>query len=206
MKALIIFVLVAGSLLAQSDSSNVQLSNGVPNVAYTRIFAYSGTNISYICTALSSQPTVLPIFVTNVTLASPAVATVSNHGYYFATGITQKILVYISGATGAWINLNGLKIFTPITTGAFNITNTDGTNFDSSGMGTWATQSISTSTRAPRAASSVWSVQKMIYNSDNVLVLAMNPVRVNTTQTGIASLSGGITGFSFPCQDPTIYQ
>jgi hypothetical protein len=204
MKLFSIFLLSAIALRAQSDSPNVQMSNGVPNVAYTKILAYSGTNLSYICEALSTQPTISTITVTSISNANPGIVTAANHGFYYASGATQKILVYISGATGGWATLNGLKVLTPTSSGLFSIQTTAGVNFDTSGFGAWGAQAVVVSTRAPKTTSSVWSVQVFGTESD-LTTLISNPVAPGS-QSGIAGLTGGSTALRFPCALPSIYQ
>lgn len=204
MKLFSILFLSALCLQAQSDSPNVTMSNSSPNTAYTTILAYSGSNLSYVCKALSTQPTIGTITFTSVSNANPGIVTSSNHGFYYASGATQKILVYISGATAGWSTLNGLKVLTPTSSGLFSIQTTAGANFDTSGFGAWGAQSVTVSTRAPKITSSVWSVQ--VYQTEsNLPTIIANPVTPGN-QSGLAALSGGSTAYKSACALPSIYQ
>jgi len=204
MKKLTILFVSALALLAQSDSPNVTISNSAPNVAYTQILAYDTGVLTYICKALSTQPVVSTITVSTISNANPGVATATSHGFYYASGATQKILVFISGATSGWSTLNGFKILTPTSTGAFSIQTTAGVNFNTSGFGSFSGQTIVVSTRAPKLTSAVWSIQDFQSESGNPTIID-NPVKVPTGTT-IQSLSGGISSYSFPCSAPAIHQ
>lgn len=205
MKKLTLFLATAFALLAQSDSPNYTQSNGAPNMAYTRIFGYSGTNIIYICKALSAQPQTSTITVTSISNANPGVVSAAAHGFYYESGVTQKILVFISGATGMWSTLNGFKVLVPASTGTFTILTTAGANFNTSGFGAWGAQSITVTTRAPKITDSVWSVENYSNDGSNLLKIIDNAV-LAPTSSSLSKLGGGSTQFGFPCAAPTIHQ
>lgn len=205
MKLFSFLILSAVALRAQSDSPNFTMSNGVPDTAYTTILAYSGTDLSYLCKALSTQPgNPGTITVSSISNANPGVVTATSHGFYYSATSKQKILVYISGATGGWATLNGLKVFTPASSGSFTITTTAGTNFNTSGFGAWGAQSVVVSTRAPKTTSLIWSVQ-VFGTESNLPTLIANPVTPGS-QSGIAGLTGGSTAFKSACALPNIFQ
>jgi len=201
-----ILALTMTALLAfAGDSPNFTLGNGVPDTAYTTIIHYTNGNADYLCKALSTQ-NVSTITVSSITNASPGVMTATAHGFYYDVGVTQHILVYITGATGGWSTLNGLKMLVPTSANAMAIYSTAGVAFNTGAFGTFVGQTIVVSTRAPKATSSYWAVSPIVYDaSGNATILAW-AAKPNTGQSGIAQLTGGTTGYVFPCSAPNVYE
>lgn len=198
MKTLLLALLFVSTLRAQSDSPNVILSGGQPNVGYTTILHYTGSNNDYICSARSNQPTLATITISTVSNANPGSATATGHGFYFATGIAQKIVVYISGATGGWVTMNGVHILTPTSANALAL------DIDTTAFGAWGAQVVTVVTRAPNTLSSIWAVRSLMYDASNNLTMIANAA----TKTGTSGLDlgGGSTAYQFTCAAPTAVQ
>lgn len=181
-----------------SAQNNVVVSNHNQDAAETTIIHYTANVADYICKAKSTQD-ISTISVSTVSNANPGVATATAHGLYFATGVTQKVLVFVSGATTGWTGINGFHVITPTSANAFSF------DVDTSGYGSFAGQTIVVSTRAPKATASVWSVNPIVSDgSGNPTILAWAVV-VPTSGT-LANLTGGQTGYRFPCALPTSYE
>lgn len=190
---------------AQADSAIVTISGGNPNLGYTTIIHYTSNVADYVCKAVSTQP-LDPInsyvTVTAISNANPGVMTAASHGFYYATGVTQKFVAYISGLTGNWTPLNGLHVLTPASSGTLN-TDVDTTSFGS------LTGTIVVQTRAPKATAKVWAVQALVSDASGNLTISAWSVPTTGTgsgQSGIASLTGGSPAFKFPCSAPGAYQ
>ncbi len=178
--------------------SNVIISSLPPQDAVTTIIHYTAGVADYTCKALSSQST-STIAVTTVSNANPGIMTATAHGLYFATGVTQVALVFISGATGGWATLNGFHLVTPTSANALSI------NVDTSGFGAWGAQSIVMSTRVPKATASVWSVSPIVSDAGGNPTIIAWTVPVPSSGT-LSNLVGGQTSMKFPCAAPSSYQ
>lgn len=193
-----LFALLISSVSVLSQTVPVTISPAPPPIAYTTINHFTGSNLDYSCKANATQnPST--ITVSAISNAAPASATATAHGFYFATSVTQKIVVFISGLSGNWAPLNGFKIMVPTSANAMNILNTDGTNFDSSTFGAVTGTGVFT-TRAPRATDKVWSVATYVYDASGNQTLTLWPVP--TSGTTLQDLRGGQTAFVSACAAP----
>ena len=144
-----VIVVIAGVLAAAALSqvpqvSPVSISQWVPPQAVT-FMMYPGTT-SYLCRAYSMQATASTITVTSWSNASPTVATATAHGlgdYATSASLVPNPVVYITGASGSWANLNGAPVATVLSADTFSIP------FDASAAGT-APTTITVTTQAPR--------------------------------------------------------
>lgn len=201
MRFLTLLVLTVAVLFGQSDSPNVTLSPGPPVIGYTTILHYSGTTVDYTCTARSTQEIVKTVTISTVSNANPGSMTATSHGFYYASGVTQKILVFISGATGGWAPINGLHILTPTSANALAL------DVDTTAYGAWGSQVVVVSTRAPKATDTVWTVKSFVYDGSGNLTITANAVRkAPGNGTTIQDLSGGSTQRQFACAAPASYQ
>lgn len=179
--------------------SNVTISSLPQETAITTIIHYTAGVADYTCKAKSTQDPAATITVSTVSNASAGIMTATAHGLYFATGVTQIALVFISGATGGWTGINGFHLVTPTSANALSI------NVDTSGFGAYGAQSIVVTTRAPKVTASIWSVSPIVSDaSGNATIIAWE-VPVPTTGT-LANLVGGQTALRFPCAAPSSYQ
>lgn len=154
------FIVLLLAALAVNAQTEMRLSQRNPDTGYQMILTYSGSNLLYLCKANSIQPTSPSISITSVSNAAAAVITVSG-GHGFNTSALP--LVTISGGTGNWTPLNASLTATVINSTTFSVP------IDSSGFGV-VTGTLVYTTRAPRTTSSVWSVQKFVYDgSDNMI-------------------------------------
>lgn len=147
------FILLLLAAITAHAQSEVRFSQRNPDTPYQIIIGYSGTNISYVCTANSIQPTSPSISITSATAASPIVFTVSGgHGFYVSTKNLPSVT--ISGGTGNWAAVNGTFTATIISSTTFSIS-TNGTGFGA------VTGTLVFTTRAPRTTMPVWSVKSL---------------------------------------------
>lgn len=191
-----IFALSAASLVAQEGAA-VRISPAAISDAYTKIIHYTAGVADYTCLALSSQFNVSTITVSAISNANPGSMTATAHGFYFATGVTQKFLVFISGLTGSWTPLNGMHVLTPTSANAL------ATDVDTTGFGA-LTGTIVVTTKAPQVTAKVWQVQALVADGSGQITILAWPV--NVSGSTLSDLTGGTTAFRFACTAPPAYQ
>jgi hypothetical protein len=195
---LVLLSFLAVTVLAQ-EGAPIRISPAPVSEAYTQILHYTANIADYTCLALSSQPgTPSTITVSAISNANPGSMTATAHGFYFATGVTQKFAVWISGLTGNWTPLNGVHVLTPTAANAL-ATDVDTTTFGA------VTGTIVVSTRAPKVTDKVWSVQPLVSDGSGNLTIIAWPV-ITSSITSLATLTGGTNAFKFACTAPTSYQ
>ena len=173
-------ILFITTAFAQSE---VRIAERNPDTAFQSILGYSGSNLVYICKALSLQPESAAISIASATNANPVVFTVSG-GHGFSTSI--KPSVTISGGTGNWTAVNGVSTATIINSTTFSIP------VDSAAFGAVAGTLVYRS-RAPLTTSAIWSVQFLVYDGSNNIISS--------------SWAGGTTAPTKTCTGaPTQYQ
>lgn len=191
----IIFLLAFSALVAFAQSL-AQCEQH--QVACTQIIHYTANIADYICWAPSGQPS-STITVSAISNANTGVMTATAHGFYYASGVTQKIVVFISGLNGNWTPLNGLHVLIPASANSFT------TDVDTTAFGA-VTGTIVVTTKAPRATSRIWSVQSLVADgSGNQTILSFAANSVSVTGT-LSDLTSGTTGFVFACAAPASYQ
>lgn len=202
MKVLIVSLIFAGLAFAQGTSNpiNVKIAADPGGEAITVITHYTSGNPDYICRAKSQQQDVSTITVSAISNANTGVMTATSHGFYYATGTTQKLVVFISGLTGNWTPLNGFHVLTPADANSLT-TDVDTTTFGA------VTGTPAVSTRAPRATAKVWSVQVIVYDTTTT---PANPViqawAALATGASLVDLKGGSTAYAFACAMPAAYE
>jgi hypothetical protein len=188
------FIASACVLLAQAE---VKLSQQPENIAYTQILVYSGSAVSYICTAQSLQPQ-SQIAVTTISNANPGSATSTGHGIFYNANGTAKIVAFISGATGMWTPINGTHVLTPTSANAFNL------DVDTSTFGAWGAQSVIITTKAPLITKAIWTVQNFVSDSSgNPIFIAY---RADATTSSLGTLGSGSTRPNSTCAASAAYQ
>lgn len=197
MKRLIASLLA--SVWVLSAQTEVKLSQQPENIAYTQILVYSGTNVSYICTAQSLQnPS--QIAVSTISNANPGVVTATAHGMYFLPPGTTgaRVVVFISGATGGWASINGTHATIPVDADHFTF------GVDTTAFGSFSGQSIIVTTKAPLTTKSIWTVQSFVSDaSGNPVFIAY---RADATTTSLGTLGSGSSRPNGTCTAPTAYQ
>lgn len=154
---ILLLLLVALSAFAQQE---VRFSQNNPDTGYQIVLGYSGTNIVYICKALSLQPTSPSIAVASATNANPVVFTISGgHGF----DLNSKPSITVSGGTGNWTAANGTFTATPINSTTLSIA------INSTAFGA-VTGTIVFTTRSPRITQPVWNVQSVAYDSSSNVI------------------------------------
>lgn len=180
-------------LCAQTE---VKLSQQPENIAYTQVLVYSGSNLSYTCTAQALQPQ-SQVSVSTISNANPGAVTATAHGFFYNANGTAKAVVFISGATGMWTGINGTHVITPTSANAFNL------DVDTTTFGAFAGQTIIVTTRAALITKPIWAVQQFINDSNN------NPIFIawaaNSTTTTLGTLGSGSTAKT-TCSAPAAYQ
>lgn len=203
-KAIVIVLCLFLALIpvVAQDGQAVSLSQGPPYVGYQKILVYSGTNLTYLCTARSNTTpggVAARITVTGATNASPVSFTATAHGLDYQSGATTTPVVLISGATSGWTGINGVWTATPTSANAFTIA------VDTSAFGAFSGQSITVQTVAPRTTDTVWSIQKFVYDGSSNLIWtgwAASPLGA----TGLVNdLIASTPSFSFACASRTTY-
>lgn len=179
-KLILAFFAFALAVFGQS-APLVSTIDGPPGgMAMEHYYSYSGSNLVYHCIAPSRQNLSTPISITAGSNAAAASLTSAAHGLNpYATP-----LVTISGATGAWVSLNGT--WTATITGANTLT----VPVNSTGFSTF-TGTVVFVTRAPRLSQAVWTVQSFIYSSSLLVT---------------SGWQGGTTSFNNVCTTPAQVQ
>lgn len=154
---LLLALLLAACAYGQQE---VRFSQNNPDLGYQYVMSYSGTNLIYLCKALSLQPTSGAISIASATNASPVVFTVSG-GHGFNTN--SKPSVIISGGTGNWTGVNGTYTATVINSTTYSIA------VDSTAFGA-VTGTLTYTTRSPLTTNPVWNVQFFAYDGSNNMV------------------------------------
>lgn len=192
--AIALGILVAPMLAVGQEGQTVNLSQGPPSPPYQKIFFYSGSNLTYLCSAKSSPAQQSTISITSATSATPAVFTSTAHGFYSA-GAAVKLgtpRVTISGAPAAWAALNsGSWLLSATGVDTFQLLNpSTGTAFDGGALAAWSGSATVTAS-APRTSMDIWSIAKYVYDGSN-----------NIIWSGQAFASQGLTRNT--CVDPTV--
>jgi hypothetical protein len=174
MKTFTVFLLTAGSLLAQ-DGQAVALSEGPPSLAYQTVFGYSGTNLTYRCMspsfiqATGTAGVITPvagirrnqiaIAISAATNASPVVFTSTGHGF----ALNSRPQVIVSGGTGNWAVVNGTFTATLVDANTFSIP------VNSTAFGA-VTGTLIFRTTAPRLNVWEWAVELYAYDGSSNLI------------------------------------
>lgn len=177
------FILLLLAAITAHAQADFIISQKSPSAGYQFIMGYSGTDLLYLCKANSIQPTSPSISIASATNASPVVFTVSGgHGF----NVSSLPLVTISGGTGNWTAVNASLTATVLSSTTFSVA------VDSTAFGA-VTGTLVYTTRAPRTTSSIWSVQKFVYDGSNNMIWA--------------GWVGGTPSFTTTCTGaPTQYQ
>lgn len=187
MKRIGTILLIAVNLLAQTGQ-NVVISQGPPIVPYQKLFFYSGGNVQYVCTALSTGPQPGPgVSVSAATRANPGVFTSAGHGF---STLSRPSIRFTAAPAGAWQALLTTWIATPIDANTFSVSSTAGTALDTSGYGTAFSGTATFVTQSPRTNLPVWAIQWLQYDGSNNVIAVMN---------AYATAGGGLTGVK--CDD-----
>ena len=155
--SLVMIVLVAVSRLFAQTQVSINAACPQPE-CQTLNFYDGGGNLEYVCTTKAVQRRPSTLSVTAATNASPAVLTVTAHG--FSTLMSPAIT--ISGATGNWTPINGKSKATVINTNTFSIP-VNSTTFGA------LTGTVRLDTWAPRTSDPIWHIVKLTYNGSNQL-------------------------------------
>ncbi len=149
MKRLLMFLAATIACWAQSSTQT--------------ILFYSGSNLTYVCTAKSTQPTAKTITVTAASNANPVSFSAAAHGLFYASTGPVLPVVRISGGTANWTVINGNWVATPTGTGTFTIP------VDSTSLGA-LTGTLVVTTLSPRLTDAVWRVETFTYDATPSLI------------------------------------
>tara|TARA_R110000868_G_scaffold396287_2_gene668432 strand:+ start:312 stop:935 length:624 start_codon:yes stop_codon:yes gene_type:complete len=194
MKKLISILLFLASLSSGQTSPTVALSKGNPDAAYTSLYFYSTTYLTYICKTPAFRqratytwavtPGVGQGTLTNVVVLTN-VGTVTTSA---AHGLTIGNRVTIAGAT-VDTDLNGsYYVQTVGSSTTFTITTASVAN------ATYTDAGMSLYTTAPRTTESIWSIERFGYDGSNNLI---------TDQFAVGNVTGGLAtvAYSFVCDN-----
>lgn len=181
----------AGALFAQ-DGLQVNVSQGPPWTGYTNILTYSGTNLTYVCIAASTQSAQV-FTVSAASNASSVSFTYPSGTFDYQSGVTTNPTISITGATAGWAGINGIFTLTPTsaTTGTIAV--------NSTGFGTYSGQTPVFRTRAPLGTAKYWAVQALKYDGSNNLI--WTGWASDGTGSNPSGLAGGTPSFRFKCSD-----
>ena len=162
-------VILAATLWAQ-QGQQVTISQGPKITVYQKLLFYSGTNLAYVCTALSGQGMQTSLNITTATNANPGVFTSTAHGF----DLTTNPRVTFATAPTGWSALTvGSWIVVPINANTFSLRGAEtGTALDTSGFGAWS-GTYAMKTYAPRTNQNVWQIEKFQYDGSNNLVSSL---------------------------------
>lgn len=165
MKNLITILLIfAATVFAQAPyGTPVNQSGGPPSDLWT-VYPFTSGNTTYVCWAKPGTTVMSVVPVTAVTNASPAVFTLTGHGFHTSSNPT----VVISGLTGNWAALNGKHKITVADANTFSVA-VDTTSFGA--IGGQLTTLAKMVTYAPRTHLSYWAVQKVVTDGTNTLAV-----------------------------------
>ncbi len=204
--ALFALLPLAQPLLAQATPPNyspqgtVTRESTAPGApAITVIPKADSATVTYYCYAPSQRPQQvgrLSLTVSTISNANPGVATITSHGFnQYAT-----ISVLITGATGNWAPINGIRILTYVNANTLSI------GVDTSGFGAWGAQSITVTTLAVRETDTLFSIQKVITDSGTGATLysgwANNEAQAVNDN---GKLKGGTADFAYACASRASY-
>lgn len=130
-----------------------------PNVAYTQLFAYDGSNqLEYVGYAKAQQPEhTYSIALGNLTniVDSSNTATVTATAH----GLTSGARVWVTGCSDA--DMNTAEGYIVTVTGADTFTFTSASVTDA----TYTDATLAITTRAPRSGAACWAIQRLVYSS-----------------------------------------
>ena len=183
MTKLFLSLLSLAALALGQDGTPVTPSVGPPPTPFQLVYGYTGSNLTSICYAPSTDAAGTGRFVRQVvaiasaTNANPVVFTVTaGHGMNLSTLPS----ITISGATSGWTGVNGTFVATPLSTTTFSIP-VNSTTFGA------LSGTLVFHTSAPLLNQYVWAVQQYAYNVSNAVISV--------------SWLYGSTGFQARCTD-----
>ncbi len=163
-------LLLACTMLLAQQGQQVVISQGPKVTIYQKLLFYSGTDLQYVCTALSAQGAQTSVSVTGATNANPGVFTATAHGF----DLTTNPRVTFATAPGGWSSLTtGAWILVPISANTFSLRGAEtGTALDTSAFGAWS-GTYAMKTWAPRTNQPVWQIEKFQYDGSSNLVSSL---------------------------------
>lgn len=149
---LLLFAAIASQAISSAQSATQSL------------LFYSGSNLQYVCVALSTQPNAATVVaVSAASNANPVAFTSTAHNLFYTATSTALPVVKITGGTGSWSAVNGSFVATPTGANTFTIP------VDSTSFGTFSGQTLVVTTFSPRLNDPVWSVENFQYDGSNNL-------------------------------------
>lgn len=167
-------------------------ANFINAQAVQRVMTYSGTNLQYLCTALSTQPQPTVITVSAVSNANPAAATATGHGFTWPSATAVQPLVLVTGGTLNWLPFNGVWAVTPTSANAFTVP------VNTTAFGA-VTGTLVFTTLAPRLTYPNWWVQKFTYDGSSNMLTAMSGHA--QPGAGVTTLTGSSNRYTEKCSD-----
>lgn len=170
--ALVLLLVSVATVVVGQQGQNVVISQGPPIVPYQKLLFYASSNLTYVCTANSTN-LMDTLSVSAATRASPGVFTSVAHG--FSTYSRPKVRFKGTMPTG-WSSLTSvLWIMTPIDADTFSLTSSvTGTALDTSGFSNAWSGTASFESQAPRTSKTYWSIQWLQYDGSNNVIATMN--------------------------------
>lgn len=199
MKILAISLLFAATMFAQTQhipqGALERESEAFGDIGYQVIPKLDSATVNYLCGAPSQRPTAKLLTVSAITLANPGVATITGHGFsQYATP-----LVYITGGTGDWAAVNGLRILTYVNANTMSI------GVDTSAFAAFGAQVLVVSTMAVAETDEFWGIKKVILDaSGNTVWSGWASSAPSSVTNGNPNL-GGRPKYSFACASRSTY-
>lgn len=178
MKTLLALLIGVGIGFGQ-QGAQVIISKGPQATPYQKLFFYSGSNLVYVCTALSNPQVNTSLSVTAATVANPGVFTSTAHGFDLST----RPRVRFSAAPSGWSGIVGTWILEPIDANTFYLRSTiTGTRLDTSGYTPAWSGTATMTTSAPRTNQYIWQVEWFQYDGSNNLTSTLTAFAPTSTQ------------------------
>lgn len=174
-----LLLLAVGALAFGQQGQQVVISQGPKITPYQKLLFYTGTNLTYVCTALSNPQIQTTLTISTATRANPGVFTSAAHGFDLAT----RPRVSFASAPTDWDGIIGSWILVPIDANTFSLRSTiTGTALNTSGYSSAWSGSTSMKTTAPRTNQYIWQVEWYQYDGSNNLTSSLTAFAPTSTQ------------------------
>ena len=190
----VFFLLLASHTYTPAQEGQpVNQSFGPPPAAYQSIYYYSGTNLTFVCTA-PSRVAETTITVSGASNANPVSFTATAHGFEYQSAAYALPAIKITGGTGNWTVINGVWVATPTSANAFTIP------VNSTSLGA-LTGTLVVTTLAPRINQPVWSLRRALSDGSNNFVFSGWGTKVGGA--GATNLVAGSPAMNKRCDERT---
>lgn len=201
-RVLFLACLCSLSLWAQQPSHSpsgtvTRSSEAAADIGYQIVPKLDSSTVNYYCYGPSRRPSSLTLTISTISEANPGAATVTSHGFnQYAT-----ILVRVSGATGAWAAINGLRVFTYVDANTLSI------GVDTTSFGAYMGQTPTFTTFATRETDELWAIKKITLDGLGNLVWSgwASAAALTSQVSSNVNLVGGQPRYTLACASRATY-